>query len=167
MISPGVCNRLNTGKTMLSPAINNKTALAADSPTALPTTFFSLFTLPAPNSCAIRIENPCANPWIIPSIIQFSQSAAPNAAKALTPNTCPTTMVSTTVYSCWNTFPIIKGSAKEKINFIGFPSVITFMFAAIYLIPPLFFCNCINVTVQPFGFPVTEFSPHIGVYFPA
>jgi len=52
---------------------------------------------PAPNSRAMRMPKPWVNPWIMPSIIQFSQSAAPNAASADTPKYFPTTMVSTTV----------------------------------------------------------------------
>ena len=42
---------------------------------------------------------------------------------AYTPTPRPTIMVSTTVYSCWNTFPSISGNAKVISSFMGDPEV--------------------------------------------
>ena len=71
----------------------------------------------------------------MPSSIQYNQSVAPRAASASTPSAFPTTMVSTTVYSCWNILPTISGSAKEMISFSGLPKVISLIF--VFITEPL------------------------------
>ena len=43
------------------------------------------------------MAKPWVKPWMMPKIIQLSQSAEPKEARAPTPTTCPTTAVSTTV----------------------------------------------------------------------
>ena len=83
----------------------------------------------------MRMPKPWVKPWIMPSIIQFIQSAAPRAASAPTPRYFPTTMVSTTVYNCWNTMPTMRGRAKARMRLPGLPSVMLRMRADINFLP--------------------------------
>ena len=55
------------------------------------------FSSCAPKHCAVRIENPCANPLTTPNTSQLSQSAAPTAASASTPANWPTMAASVMV----------------------------------------------------------------------
>ena len=67
--------------------------------------------------------NPCAMPCAMLMNSQLNQSDAPSAASADMPMPMPTTLASTTVYSCWQMFPSISGSAMPKISLAGRPSV--------------------------------------------
>ncbi len=92
----------------------------------------------------------------MPSTPQLGLSAAPREARAPTPTNWPTTAVSTTVYSCWNTLPTISGRAKVKISRVGEPSVILRIRCAIKR-PLSLFCACFQAKKvrrrQRLGFP--------------
>ena len=71
------------------------------------------------------MENPCVAPVETPRTIHMIHSTAPRAARAWTPATCPTTMVSTIVYSCWQILPSISGIANIISSLPGGPFVIS------------------------------------------
>ena len=111
--------------------------------TDIATAFFSRFSSFAPKHWEISTENPWATPVIPPMAVKLSQSDVPRAARASTPTPLPTITLSITVYSCWNTFPSMRGRAKETIIPAGFPLVISLVFCFITISP------CISV--QPAG----------------
>ena len=130
---------------------------------------------PAPNFCAINMENPWANPCVTPRVSQFSQSTAPRAARASTPRTFPTTAVSTTVYICWKIFPAISGRENRISILQGFPSVWTFVFCSIaFLCPTPAFSARANPTLPVFypaasvpSLPDPRFFPQKAPHSPA
>ena len=73
------------------------TAMAPVSSTDMVTALRSPGPSSAPKRWEMRMEKPWVKPMMMPSTIQFSQSAAPREASASTPIKRPTTMVSTMV----------------------------------------------------------------------
>ena len=60
------------------------------------------------------------------SVFDDKGKFAPTAAKASSPKTLPTIMLSTILYICWKTFPSSIGSAKFRILFPSLPVVKSF-----------------------------------------
>ena len=81
----------------------------------------------APKACDTITPNPWASPDAKPSTRNMIEPVAPTAARASSPKNCPTMMVSTILQNCWNRFPNNTGSEKKRINFSGFPVVISFV----------------------------------------
>lgn len=85
--------------------------------------FFNLSTSFAP----YKIEKTVLLPMQKPNIMEFSKTITenelPTAARAFGPINLPTIIVSVTLYSCWNRFPAIIGSANFNIALVSFPTV--------------------------------------------
>ncbi len=88
--------------------------------------FLTLSICFAPKYCEIITVEPIAMPTTKDISANINGKLAPTAARASLPKTRPITMLSTTLYNCWNTFPMSMGSANLKISFPSFPSVKSF-----------------------------------------
>ena len=123
-ISPGVPSSRSTGRMLNSAASTSAAALKPDKTTAVPAHRRRSGISSAPKAWAMGMANPCASPTARLSQSQLNQSALPRAARAESPMPRPTTAASTTVYSCWNRLPDIRGRATFMIRGSGRPSVI-------------------------------------------
>ena len=80
----------------------------------------------APKSLARTTEKPFESPYVKPMSRLYMADVDPTAASASSPRKCPITTVSTTLYNCWNRFPIKIGSEKARRRYITFPSTMLF-----------------------------------------
>ena len=96
----------------------------ADNTIALPTNLRMESYDSAPNLWATGIAKPEHIPIQNPFIKKLIEPVEPTAAKAWSFKICPTIIVSTRLYICWNNKPASIGIEKPRISLSGLPSVI-------------------------------------------
>ena len=81
----------------------------------------------APKNCEMITVDPMAIPMIKEMSVKMIGNDEPTAARASLPIYCPTMMLSTTLYNCWNILPSNMGVANWKISLLSLPTLRSFM----------------------------------------
>ena len=117
--------RISRQKTTVNVVIT--AIMAMDSHTPLATYCRMRCSSRAPKYCATGMAKPAQMPMQKPSTRKLIEPVAPTPASAATPRKRPTIIVSTRLYSCWNSMPASSGSANSKISRTGDPCVKSFV----------------------------------------